>query len=222
MFEELENNLNYFFKNKKLLEEALTHPSMSAKQKKRFNYQRLEFLGDSILSFVIAEYLFKKFPDETEGFLSKKKAVLVSKYTLSEIAKSIQLGNFLILTKGEEKTGGRENINNLEDTIESIIGGVFLDSNIEIAKNLILRLWDNFLNLDLIDSYKTELQEWTQKYYKTLPSYTIEKIEIIDKLEIFTIKLTVANLDSITLSGHNTKHIEKELAKQMLKKIKDN
>ena len=96
MYEELENIINYKFKNKKLLLEALTHPSLSFdKKKKRFNYERLEFLGDSILSFIIIEYLFKKHPDETEGELSKRKAFLVGKNTLYEIAKKLSFGKFM-------------------------------------------------------------------------------------------------------------------------------
>ena len=143
MFSELEIKLNYTFKDKKLLKEALTHPSMSYKGK-HFNYERLEFLGDSILSMVIIEYLFKKHTDETEGELSKRKSFLVSKDVLYKIAKNLEIGKFIIMTAGQENCGGRENVNNLENVVEAIIGAMYLDANIEAVKNFILNTWVKF------------------------------------------------------------------------------
>lgn len=217
---EIEQNLNYLFKNKELLKEALTHPSMSFNQKNRFNNQRLEFLGDAILSTVITEYLFLHFPQETEGLLSNKKHFLVSGETLVKVANKTNLGKFLILTKGEETTAGRKNLNNLENAMEAIIGAIYLDSNFDIIKNIILILWKDILEDDLQNKNpKTELQEWTQKYLQVLPIYKIEKMEIINKLETFTLRLEVENLAELIKTGHNIKEIEKELAKEMLEII---
>lgn len=219
---EIEKNLDYLFKNKELLKEALTHPSMSFNQKNRFNNQRLEFLGDAILSTIITEYLFSHFPQETEGLLSNKKHFLVSGETLVKVANKINLGKFLILTKGEETTAGRKNLNNLENAMEAIIGAIYLDSNFENIKNIILTLWKDILEDDLQNKNpKTELQEWTQKYLQVLPIYKIEKMEIINKLETFTIKVEVENLAELIQTGHNIKEIEKELAKKMLKIIQN-
>ena len=221
---ELENILGYKFNNPKYLIEALTHPSMSYKQKakNRFNYERLEFLGDSILSTIISEYLFKKFPKEPEGVLSKKKSILVSKDTLYKVATKINLGNYIIMTKGEENTNGRKNINNLENATEAIIGAIFLDSEengLNNVRKFILRAWADFLDCNLQYSTKTALQEWVQKKYKRLPEYKLENTEIIDKQEIFTVSLKVPNFEKITMSGKNIKNIEKELAVEILNRI---
>ncbi len=221
---ELQEKIGYIFNNKSYLLEAITHPSTSYKQKKknRFNYERLEFLGDAILSTVMAEYIFKKFPHEPEGVLSKKKAILVSKDVLSKIGSSLDIGNYIIMTKGEENTNGRYNINNLENVMEAIIGAIYLDSNelgFDNAKKIIMRLWKDFLNLDSQYSSKTTLQEWVQKKYKKLPKYNLEKTEIIDKQEIFTVSLSVPNFNKLEKTGRNIKEIEKELASDFLKNI---
>lgn len=218
---ELESILEYKFNNTKYLIEALTHPSMSYKQKlkNRFNYERLEFLGDAVLSMVIAEYLFKKFPNESEGVLSKKKSILVSKDTLYKVAIKINLGKYIIMTKGEENTDGRNNVNNLENVTEAVIGAIFLDSEengLNYAKKFILKTWKDFLNSELEYSTKTALQELVQKKYKKLPEYRLENTEIIDKQEIFTVSLTIPNFKKITMSGKNIKNIEKELARNVL------
>lgn len=221
MFEKLEKILNYNFRNKSLLQEALTHPSMSFNQKHIFNNERLEFLGDNVLSLVIGEYLFKTFPNEEEGKLSNKKHFLVSKEVLSNIAKEINLGNYLILSNGEESTHGRENINNLENAMEAVIGAVFLDSSFETAKNMILKLWEKLLKSHIEKDSKTALQELTQKKFKCLPEYKLIKTEIINKLDIFTIELSINGYkEKLTMNGTNIKNIEKELAKEMLLKLK--
>ena len=178
-------------------------------------------MGDSILSAIISNYLFLKFPKETEGNLSKKKSVLVSKKTLYEVATKLDLGKFLIMTKGEANTNGRTNVNNLENTMEAIIGALYLDSNdFEKVKQFVINLWEKFINLDDLYSTKTILQEIIQKKYKKVPEYRLDNTEIIDKHEIFTISLIVPNLEIITRSGKNIKEIEKELAKEALSVIK--
>lgn len=221
----LEKKLNYKFNNISYLIEALTHPSMSYKEKvkNRFNYERLEFLGDALLSAVISKHLFLKFKHEPEGVLSKKKSFLVSKDTLYKVASDLEIGEYILMTKGEENTNGRRNINNLENVMEAIIGAIFLDSGDDGFKNIekfILNFWKKLLNSNLEYSTKTALQEWSQKKYKKLPEYILENKEIIDKQEIFTVSLKVQGFDTITLSGKNIKEIEKELAKEMLEKIK--
>ena len=222
MFTELEIKLNYLFKNKKLLEEALTHPSMSYNKKlKHFNYEKLEFLGDSILSMIINEYLFKTHIQETEGELSKRKAFLVSKDTLYKIAKDINIGKFIIMTGGEEQCGGRENINNLENVLEAIIGAMYLDGGFEIVKSFILSNWIEFdkEKIKAPKDPKTELQEIVQKKFKVLPEYRLVKTEINENKEIFYVSLLIPKYEPIELSGCNVKQIEKELARLMLEKI---
>lgn len=222
MFKELEIKLNYLFKNKKLLEEALTHPSMSYNKKlKHFNYEKLEFLGDSILSMIINEYLFKTHIQETEGELSKRKAFLVSKDTLYKISKDIDIGKFIIMTTGEEQCGGRENINNLENVLEAIIGAMYLDGGFEIVKSFILSNWTKFdkEKIKAPKDPKTELQEIVQKKFKVLPEYRLVKTEIDKNRETFCVSLIIPKYEPIELSGCNIKQVEKELARLMLEKI---
>ncbi|MBO4956416.1 MAG: ribonuclease III [Rickettsiales bacterium] len=223
MFDELEKKLNYTFKDKKLLEEALTHPSMSY-NKKHFNYEKLEFLGDSILSMVIIEYLFKKHTNETEGELSKRKAFLVSKDVLYQIAKNIELGKFIIMTAGQEQCGGRSNINNLENVVEAIIGAMYLDANLEVVKNFILNTWVKFdeEKIKAPKDPKSELQEIIQKKFKVLPEYKLLRTETTDdNRQVFYMLLSIPEYGCIESSGYNIKQVEKELAGAMLEIIKN-
>ena len=219
--EELEKILNYNFKNKELLKEALTHPSLSVNKKIK-NYERLEFLGDSILSMVIIEYLYKKYKNEKEGQLSKRKSYLVSKDILSNIARNMNIGKYIIMTKGEEKSGGRDNKNNLENVMEAIIGAIYLDSNIYTVRKFILNIWEPIDKEEKTphNDPKTKLQEWSQKIYKQTPEYKlIKEEEKADNRNIFYIKLTLPNGINLKDSGYNIKEIEEKLAQNMLKTI---
>lgn len=222
MFEELEKILSYNFNDKKLLKEALTHPSTSYNNRKtRFNYERLEFLGDSVLSCVIVSYLFKEYRNETEGQLSKRKAFLISKNTLSSVSNNLKIGNFMILSNGEEASGGRTNRNNLENVLEAIIGAIFLDSNFEIVKKFIINIWEKFVFGQQIQGVpldpKSELQEWTQKHFKKLPEYNLLESSVIGT---FKVELKIPEHQSILGFGHSIKEIEISLAKEMLENIK--
>lgn len=220
-WEELEKILKYSFKDKQLLEEALTHPSTSSsnKKQKRFNYERLEFLGDSILSFVIIDYLLRKYKNETEGQLSKRKSFLVSKQTVSDISRRLGIGDFIILSKGEEQSGGRNNINNLENVFEAILGAIFLDSDFCTVQKFIINIWSEFNEWtdDVPIDPKTQLQEWTQKHFKVLPDYKL----LESKQDLFTIKLSIPEHEPIIYTSHSIKETELILAKMMLENIKN-
>jgi ribonuclease-3 len=224
IFEELERTLGYKFKNQKLLEEAMTHPSTSfcRRKKNKFNYERLEFLGDSILSFVIVEYLFGRHPEETEGELSRRKAMLVSKAVLSNISKELNLGKFLILSSGEENNDGRKNVNNLENALEALIGAMFLDSNVENVKKFIVDMWKNIDENEKSApiSPKTRLQNWTQKHYKKLPEYKIVTSNTNGAEPYFEVLLTVPNHEIMVESARSIREAEEKLAINMLKKLK--
>ncbi|MBM5782923.1 MAG: ribonuclease III, partial [Pelagibacterales bacterium] len=163
-FRSFENKICYQFSNLALLEEALTHPSLSKENKNKPNYQRLEFLGDKVLSLVISDFLMKKYKNESEGDLSKRQAVLVSGDTLSRIAIEIGLDNVLQVSKGEENLGGKTNKRNLENSLEALIGAIYLDSNYDKAKEFITKFWHNFLENEITppkDSV-SQLQEIVQ------------------------------------------------------------
>ena len=144
---QFESLLKYEFKNKALLELALTHRSFKGK-----NNERLEFLGDSILNFVVAELLFKKFPQSVEGDLSRLRSELVKASTLSEIGTEINVGDFLKLGDGELKSAGWRRPSILADTVEAIIGAIFIDSGMNSAQSIIKRWLDN--RIEMIDPKK--------------------------------------------------------------------
>jgi len=174
-YSKLEKLLNYQFQNIDLLRNALTHRSASSK-----NNERLEFLGDSILNFVIADELYKLYPSSTEGDLSRLRANLVDKSGLYEISQILKFGEYLILGSGELKSGGHRRNSILADTVEAIFGAVYLDSNFEQCQKLILFLYKDLIkNIpdanDLKDP-KTKLQELLQSRKLALPKYTIIEV----------------------------------------------
>lgn len=161
-----EDTINYTFKNKSYILEALTHSSYSNENKNyKFN-ERLEFLGDSVLSIVISDYLFKKENELPEGELTKLRANIVCEESLSEVALEINLGNFLLLGKGEEATGGRERISILADALEAVIAAIYLDGGIEEARKFIFEYMQEIIQDSIkgkiFRDYKTYLQEVLQ------------------------------------------------------------
>jgi len=135
----LEERIGYKFRNSLLLAEALTHPSLGHEaQRYHFDYQRLEFLGDAVLQLVITEYLFQHFRIEAEGQLTKLRSRLVSREALRMHAAALGLGHYILMGRGEEASGGRERTSTLADAFEALIGALYLDGGLEVAKNFIL------------------------------------------------------------------------------------
>lgn len=169
--------INYQFKNQALLEEALTHPSF-AKKNKNNNYQRLEFLGDSVLGLTIAEILIKKYPHANEGELSKRQAYLISGEVLSQVAEIIGIGEVIKFSEGEKVIGGKANKRNLENACEALIGAIYLDSNLENCQKFILENWQNIIDKseETPKDPVSLLQEVVQSKSKKLPIYNIEQI----------------------------------------------
>ena len=215
--------LSYNFENEKYLLEAITHRTFanenkSDKEKIKYN-QRLEFLGDSVLSLVMSDYLFKKYPNYKEGLLSKIKSSLVSSQMLSLLSKDLKLGDFILLGHGEEASGGRYKENILEDLFEAIVGAIYLDSNIDRVKEFIIKTYkDKLNNLNIEDSYKdykTIFQEIIQKKYKINPKYQTMEIENNRfKSEVF-----VNNKSYAIGFGKSKKESEMETAKNGLNHI---
>ncbi len=237
--EKLESLLGYKFSNLSLLKEALSHPSLkqdifdkNVKSYKKYantssdlpeyvDYERLEFLGDAILDFLITEMLFKKFSRHNEGGLAKIKAFLVSKEILNRISEKICLPEFIIMTKGEEFSGGRDNPSNIENVMEALIAAIYLDSDIDNTKLITENLWQDYLqdfDYDSVDP-KTSLQEWSQKYKAKIPKYEITSRSGPDHSPIFTIKCLIDELSSVA-SAKSIKAAEKLAAKKLLDSIK--
>lgn len=216
---ELEQLLEYKFNNVNLLIEALTHPSIKQiPNLKHFaNYERLELLGDTILSFVITEFLFQNFIDYKEGELAKARASLVCKNTISKVALNINLAQYIIMTPGEVSSGGRSNLNNLENAMEALIAAIYLDSNLNSVRSVILDLWKLFLcNIDtLIADPKTALQEWAQKSGHATPIYELIGKTGAAHAPCFTVSVTALNQQQEG-SGRTVKAAQKEAAQKAL------
>ena len=177
---DLQSCLGYFFKDVNLLERAVTHKSYinEAPDKERVtDNERLEFLGDAVLGLVISDFLIKKFPNYSEGQLSKLKGFIVSESFLFEIAKELKLGKYLILGRGEENSGGRRKRSILADASEAILASIYLDGGLKSAYDFIIRHMEEKImgiaNNTYIPEYKTILQEFTQGEFGCVPIYKV-------------------------------------------------
>jgi len=208
--------LGLIFNNPDLLVQALTHRSMGAN-----NNERLEYLGDAILSFVVAEDLFHRFPQVKEGKLSRFRASLVKGVTLAEIARELNLGEVLILGPGELKSGGFRRESILADTVESILGAVYLDSGLDAVKTLILTLFDERLNAidatETVKDAKTRLQELLQSRKQPLPIYTVKEIKTEQQEPVFEASCQVSILEKVIVAqGSSHRKAEQKTAERVL------
>ena len=204
--------LDYSFSDLSLLDEALTHRSYSSK-----NNERLEFLGDGILNFVIADELFKQYPDVQEGDLSRLRANLVNKDSLAEIAAQLQLGEVIRLGSGELKSGGFRRPSILADTVESILGAVYCDDGFESCRELIIRLYKKRLaqatDLQSLKDSKTQLQELLQSRHYVLPDYQVTNISGQAHAQIFHVKCTIPKMNiEVTGEGRSRRKAEQMAA----------
>ncbi len=220
---ELERKLGYSFKDKGLLKRALIHRSFAFEKETGENYEVLEFLGDAVIGLIVSEELINKYPDKSEGELSQIRAYLVSETVLSELARDIDLGKYLLLGRGERKTGGREKSSILCDVFESVFGAIYLDSNFETAKevfkkNFLKRMWDILDRAVTYKDFKSFLQEVTQKEYKVIPDYILIKSEGPEHDKTFFVECRVKEIKTVGV-GKSKKGAEQEAAKEMLKAL---
>ena len=216
----LSKSINYEFSDKTFLEIALTHRSAAT-----INNERLEFLGDSVLSLVISTELYSQFPDVDEGILSRLRASLVKGDTLSVLAKEIELGDYITLGSGELKSGGHRRASILADAYEAVIGAIYLDGGMDSAQKFILTQFAS--RLDLIDPKevnkdpKTQLQEYLQARNLALPIYTVVSIEGKSHDQTFTVdgKVDVIN-HVIQGKGKSRRYAEQQVAQRILDKLK--
>lgn len=216
----LETKLKYTFKNKDLLKNALVHKSYIKKGEAPVNNERLEFLGDSVLGFSVAEYLYKNYSLLPEGELTKIRSTVVCESCLYRVAKKIGLGEEIYMGKGEEQTSGRNRPSILSDAMEAIFAAIFLDGGIDAAKSVVLDLlMDEILQAvsgrDAKD-YKTMLQELVQKDGAPAPGYMLIKEEGPDHDKTFTSAVLVGGKVLGKGLGKTKKEAEKEAAKTAL------
>jgi len=221
----LENSLGYCFKDKNIFLEALTHKSFFHENPDKADAynERLEFLGDSVLGFVIVEYLFLSDYKLTESVMAKTKSYLVKESVLSEIANAIFLGKYLRLGKGEEVTGGRTKRSLLADAVEALLGAVYIDGGYEKARSLIIRLFkekiDAIIRSGEFHDFKTELQEKTQLLFSTIPEYKIIRQEGAEHKKLFTIEVYIEGERYGDGTGKSKKEAETLAAKEALQKF---
>lgn len=216
---ELSPRLGHPYNDESLLELALTHRSCGKR-----NNERLEFLGDAILNFVIAEALFIKFPQAREGELSRLRARLVKGETLAVIARELGLGDFLRLGSGELKSGGFRRDSILADSVEAIIGSIHLDADAEASKAFVLKLYQQRLaDLDMEETLKdskTRLQEHLQSRRLALPAYELERVEGEAHDQTFHISCEIALLETPTRGvGNSRRQAEQEAARSALNEL---
>lgn len=214
--ERIESKIKYQFKNRDLLKLALTHSSHIGES---VNNERLEFLGDAVLELVTSEYLYQ-FPNLSEGEMTKLRASIVCAESLSKAAYELSLGDYLLLGKGEVVTGGRKRKSNLANAFEAVLGAVFLDSNYETVRVIILELLNEniklALNGDLNNDYKTALQEQIQKQSDNVIEYVLKKSEGPEHDKTFHIELHINGVKESEGTGKSKKEAEQIAAKHYL------
>ncbi|MBN2694840.1 ribonuclease III [bacterium] len=216
----------YRFKNKKLLQQALTHPSLNIKGVQQPNYQRLEYLGDSTLGFVIATYLYNRFPDYTDGELSILKNELVKTERLNELGKYLDIPQQVVFGKGDISKTGPNNPSIIEDVVEAIIGAIYLDSGLDEAKKWILHYYELYF-LELIDSEEllkkqmssvSKLQVLSQDLYKEIPTYELLEKTGKEHSPIFKMIGIIKEFKAIS-QGSNKREAMERIAKKLISKI---
>ena len=218
----LEEKLQYHFKNPALLEEALRHSSYANEHRGAnfFSNERLEFLGDSVLGFVTAEYLFARHPDLPEGDLTRIRAALVCEQSLHEVAQKLNLGSYLKLGKGEEAGGGRHRASILADATEAVFAAVYLDGGITAASELIHRVLLDVEREEVVEErrrdYKTELQELVQRRSGQVLHYELTGTSGPDHAKQFTFRVTLNGRELGQGTGRSKKEAEQSAARSAL------
>ena len=204
------------FLNQKLLTKCFTHKSYNPID----NNEKLEFLGDRVLGSVISQNLLKFFPNDKEGDLDKKLASLVNKNQCAEIAKDINLQEYILIKNSRNNTNIENKV--LSDCLESVIGCIYLDQGLDIAEKFIIKNWKKYLNKSLIterDS-KTKLQEYSLKIYKLLPVYKLLDNKGPRHKPLIKVSVKIKDSKIITATGHSKKEAEQKAAKKLLNTLK--
>lgn len=205
--------MGYSFKDTAILKEALTHKSFAGEHRATAHNERLEFLGDSILGAIVADYIYCQCPHSEEGVLSKIKSNLVSRHNLYLWAKELELGQFLRLGHGELATGGRQRDSILSNAMEAVIGAIYLDGGYEAASQVVLP-WvkTQQLTQDTGD-YKSMLQEYVQKRSREIPAYEVVQTVGPEHDKIFTVEVSIDGKCVGIGKGHNKKLAEQDAAR---------
>lgn len=218
----LQKSLGYSFKDTSLAKLALTHRSFDGK----INYERLEFLGDALLGMIIGEALYYQYPKQDEGRLTRMRATLVRQESLVIVAQKLHLSSHLILGIGERKGGGRERASILADTVESLIGAIYIDSqSVDVVKACVLdwfaELIDNVNDQRVLKDAKSRLQEWLQGHKYELPNYDLLETQGNAPNQIFVVRceVEVPHSTAIIESGESRRIAEQKTAEKMINQL---
>jgi len=227
----LEERIGYQFRDIGLLEHALTHRSRAHEDASGgvIDNESMEFLGDAVLGFVIADLLFTRFPKHSEGYKSKVKAGIVSSASLARLAEDIDLGRFMLLGRGEEKTGGRHKHAILADGFEALIAAIYLDGGVDGARDFILSRFDPLVvaagdqaaDASFTEDWKSAFQEWLQASGRGLPVYRLAAAEGPDHRKRFDIEVLVGGLPVARAVGRSKKDAEQQAAKVALAALRE-
>jgi ribonuclease III len=227
--EPLERRIGYRFRDRGMLEHALTHRSRVHEDASGgvFDNESMEFLGDSVLGFVIADMLFREFPQHNEGQKSKLKSLIVSSTSLARLAEKIDLGEYLILGRGEEKTGGRRKQALIADGYEALVAAIHLDGGIEAARAFIERQFADLIeearrtgaHAAFTEDYKSALQEWLQSHDRGLPSYRLAAEIGPAHRKLFDVEVVVEGEAVARAEGKSKKEAAQAAAKLALERL---
>lgn len=222
MITEIEKKIGYKFKNKKLLSRALVHSSYANERNGKDN-ERLEFLGDSVLGFITAERLFGKLPESHEGSLTKLRAALVCENSLFELAKKIDLQNYLLLGKGEEATGGRNRPSVLSDAFEALVAAIYLDAGLFFVREWLLALmedaFEDAIAGNRFNDHKTKLQEKVQAKHIGKISYRVASESGPDHSKCFEVEVLLDEKVLAKATGPSKKSAEQNAAKLAIDRV---
>jgi ribonuclease-3 len=226
----LEDRIDYHFRDLGLLEHALTHRSRAHEDASGgvIDNESLEFLGDAVLGFVMADMLFHRYPTHSEGYKSKVKASIVSAASLTRLAEEIDLGRYVLLGRGEEKTGGRQKHAILADSYEALIAAIYLDGGVEAAHEFIVSQFgplitaagEHAAEATFTEDWKSALQEWLQAAGRGLPSYRVAAAEGPDHRKRFDVEVLVGGTVSGRAEGRSKKDAEQQAARAALASLK--
>lgn len=217
-------HLQDYISDSELFLQAVTHRSYCNEHPRTDNYERLEFLGDAVLEYLMSKELYEKFPEQPEGVLTAMRSKLVQTSSLSKIANSLNLGKYLRLSKGEEKSGGRNNPALLEDTFEALVGAIYLNQGMNSARKILsdtLFKEIKSLTTDNLKDPKSLFQELVQAEGMQTPTYEVVEEDGPDHNKIFTVSLMVGNIEWGRGQGSSKQRAETEAAKEGLKKLEE-
>jgi len=220
---EFQQRIAQAFRDPALLERALTHRSFANENRLSSHNERMEFLGDSVLNLIVSEHLMNTCPDSTEGDLSRLRAAIVSEPSLALVARTIGLGDHILLGRGEEQTGGRNKDSLLANSLEALIASIYLDSGKDAAERFVMRFFEDTIRRTCASGgsfdYKTRLQELCQDRLRLLPEYHLVSESGPDHQKQFTVEAWIKGQLSGQGTGRSKKEAEQRAAKEALERF---